>query len=56
MAYAQARSCNDALILGATEGGEKQLRPNRGGVVTSPPNTVAGATPMKETLCCGAGH
>jgi hypothetical protein len=50
MAYAQAKSCNDALYLGAIEGGERQARPNRGGVVTSPPNDGWYASPMRDTV------
>lgn len=50
MAYAQPRSCNADLYKGATEGGERQALPNRGGVVTSPPNDGWYTNPMRCTI------
>lgn len=50
MAYAQAKSCNDALYLGAIEGGQRQARPNRGGEVTSPANDGEYSYPMRGTI------
>lgn len=50
MAYAQARSANAELTLGATEGSDRQTHPNRGGVVTSPANNSLYPEAMRCTI------
>lgn len=48
--YGLSRSVNAELMLGATEGGERQTHPNRGGVVTSPANNGWVSDPMRCTI------